>query len=250
MIQHFYQYTNKKFEYFYLESKLERSILTPIKNLVFLHGINDSVQNHFEFFEELASMGYNVYAFNLPLHGKSDNLSNLTWNSLSDLVNSFIKDTNIANLTVAGYSLGGAVLLNSLNKLQNLEKIVLISPYCYPLKYFSIEFLLGAFRFSVRNVYELFFKNNKKNPYNENIWNIFFAYKDLFTQEIDFNKEDINVKISLIILGKDEIIRLKGVQQRFKEFNNINISVLDNFSHNIYYITKDQQTVLCKLIAD
>lgn len=246
---HYYQYQGRKFEYLLIESGKPVSIFSPKKNLLFLHGINDCVQNHIEILNQLSNNGYDVYALNLPLHGKSDAINDLSWETLSDFLIQFIKDRNLYNLTMVGYSLGGAVILKSLSHLLDTEKIVLISPYCYPINLWSPLVWINMGKFILRNYYEQVRKPyGKPTPYINSIVNITLKYRHLFKENINFDLNEFKNTINMIILGKDELISAKQVEKRFREYKSISVYVLDNFSHNIYYISTDQTNVLVELI--
>lgn len=242
---HYCIYQGKKVEYIKLESN------TPFqKILLFLHGINDPFQNHTNLFNNFVNAGYKVFALNLPYHGKSDGFEEISWELLSEIVNSFIESNNLENITLIGYSLGGTVALDLIGRNPAIKQVSLISPYCEPLNYFSIKFIYRSGLFTYRNLHEILAKKyNKPTPYMTNMFKIFLKYAKLFTQKQNFNLKEFKGNINVVVLGKDEMIDADKVQRFFKDYSNVRVSILDNFTHNIYFINDQQAQILTSLLV-
>lgn len=106
------------------------------KNAVCFHGYGEEA-TAFEFFEKYTGNQYTFYSIDLPFHGKTewnDDLS-FSMNDLQEIVQEIINKekeqptTEIKNLTLLGFSLGGRVALSLLQLIpEKIEKLVLLAP--------------------------------------------------------------------------------------------------------------------------
>lgn len=115
-------YDDLKLEY--LEINNQKS-----KNLIFLHGFSSDFNFFNSWYPEL-SKNFNIYALNMPAHGKSEaKLDIMTEIDLMKIFIAWIKELQLNNLYLVGHSMGGALALMSVQELNDkIEKIILIGP--------------------------------------------------------------------------------------------------------------------------
>ncbi len=78
------------------------------QNLLLIHG---SGGDHTHWPEKLRNLsGINVYAIDLPGHGQSGGHGRKSVDDYADVTEAFVSAMNLSNVTLAGHSLGGAIV--------------------------------------------------------------------------------------------------------------------------------------------
>jgi len=98
-------------------------------NFVYIHGFNSVLDSFKNFFKSLHGEGFNVYSFELPNHG--DNYSYKKQFSYVEYVEYCIKrinDLKLDNVILMGHSMGGAIVANIFNSIENLNGVIFLSP--------------------------------------------------------------------------------------------------------------------------
>lgn len=98
--------------------------------IVLLHGIGANLTHWHVVLSILNENGYNVLAFELPGHGKNQDLNeSLTSRKLFDLCSKYLDVLDLGPMILVGNSLGGGVSLEyALRTPEKIRKLVLISP--------------------------------------------------------------------------------------------------------------------------
>jgi len=94
--------------------------------IVFIHGNSMSKKIWKKQFSSKLSERYNLIALDLPGHGESENLTSYDLHVLSTCISSVVTSLSLQNYFLVGNSLGGDLILQELNKLDNCKGIVLV----------------------------------------------------------------------------------------------------------------------------
>ena len=116
----------------HLSSKLSYSVFgTGEKILLVFHGYGHTHKN-MKGIEECLSEEYKIYSFDLFFHGFSEwnyDDSALTKEHWFSMLNAFLTENNIDKFSVMGFSLGGKVVLSTVEIMPyKIEKLFLIAP--------------------------------------------------------------------------------------------------------------------------
>jgi pimeloyl-ACP methyl ester carboxylesterase len=94
--------------------------------LVFIHGNSMSSKIWERQLESPLLNKYYLIAFDIPGHGESGNLSSYDLSVLAESISAVINSKGLKNYILVGNSLGGDLILQEIEKLQNCKGIVLV----------------------------------------------------------------------------------------------------------------------------
>lgn len=94
-----------------------RPALTPIADILYIHGYGDRFENHGSLFKAWADAGFRIITFDLPSHGESEeSLDSYTFGRLAKLVRHLERETREDKdrpLFLAGWSTGGLIAVRT-----------------------------------------------------------------------------------------------------------------------------------------
>lgn len=235
--------------------------------IILLHGGgNDALYPAVGFIKEILNIGYQVLTFDIDGHGKKST-SIYQSDSLLNCLNSFFanNDSYICNKKVflVGYSLGGAVMLNSLPNLENkVEGAVAISvplkleieneatsellcvfkgAFYRQVKHYGVYGLLPALGSFKRQNYPIRIKENVDK--NLEPWK---NYTNYFSES--FNKmhllESVQIiHIPLLIIGgeKDKIAPVSHLKELSSFNKNSKLVILNGETHLTTFMSKSTE---------
>jgi pimeloyl-ACP methyl ester carboxylesterase len=224
-------------------NKLVRRLTFRNTTVAFLNGIDDPFQNHLDYLRLIAKKGYDVYALNLPAHGKSAAVNNLSWEILVDIVNEFFLQHNLKNITLIGYSLGGGLALKLLQTYSyKFKEIKLIAPFCYSPDTIleDLKEVLSITKFGIFLIsqYKIFGKA-RPQLYTSNLQNISPMYVPLLLKyEFDLSSNQTPIKV--ILFQDDELINEKKASVVLNIVPHCSIEIIKNINHDMHFLKTDQ----------
>lgn len=229
-----------------------RMIQGKPKTIVFLHGFAVAYQNHEDMLHMLNTKGYNVYAINLPGHGRSDLDVKLSLESVVALVKDFILGLNLDEIFLIGYSFGGLVSLKLLEDESISSKVsraTLIAPLTYPLKikpgYLEMNFGKKSADVLVKTGLGAY---QKKIIYS-NIALLGPIYRNA-AYDFELNLTKNTVPLRILWLGDDEIIDSDQLKQDVKHFGNCELLAVPGYQHDIFNQPTDKLEDLLGIIVE
>jgi pimeloyl-ACP methyl ester carboxylesterase len=211
--------------------------------VLFLNGFADPFQNHLDLLNSISQRGYNIYAINLPGHGSSDFMPNLTVNVLVEIVDEFVRLENLSRVVIFGYSLGGGVALAALNqRLEWISELKLIAPMSYDFVNPDVHTMLIALRQSIH------LAENRLPPLTQvNIKSLlthYYKISDGFNYDLTQNSKPVNV----LLMEHDTIIPVAVSKLYLQKIQNVEITELPNLGHSLVQVTKNNtELILDKL---
>lgn len=107
-----------------------RGLIGKPNQVLFLHGYGHNFQVCELLLNQLANKGYDVYALNAPNHGESEVLNHVSWELLIDIVKEFLDKSDLHNIKLVGFSMGGSWALKVAEaKVEGLSEIVAVAPF-------------------------------------------------------------------------------------------------------------------------
>lgn len=211
------------------------------KILIFICGFGDPFQNHLDIHSVVAATGgFRVIGINLPGHGRSEQIHNVSWELLVDIVREFVLKEEIKEFYIGGFSMGGGVALKYASMYpEGIKGVKLLSPLCYDLPSIG-KLIKGGLKFSIN-----FLKNGFQNPskkekpigkiyplyYLEHFKSVLSGYN--FNKELLLKQEHLPIDV---IIGKDdEIIDVELIKQTLEGIPDVKIHIGEGFGHDIYY---------------
>lgn len=230
--------------------KLWRRLRGKSYQLLFLHGVNDSAQNHLEMLEDLARKGFDVYSFNYPGFGGSAKFSLLSWDILVELATHFAQTKKLKDITVVGYSMGGTVSLLLLERSPlQIRELKLIAPFCLPISRKDISVLnkiMNYFKHYISHRSQM--RSTIPDPLKVDMLYTIQRYVELFFCPLGLNPEKHDIAVHAVLLADDEVISNVQTAELLSRFPNHKIDVLDGVGHGIYYIENDYKQQLVNLL--
>ncbi len=215
----------------------------PIIMIPGLGSYNEQV--HF-FAEKLSKKGFRIITIDLPGYGKSKKV--LTRRSWSKRIKDIVETEKLQEFGMIGYSNGGLVCLNYIEKFGNPKFLILIST---PTNTFGRVCLTNL------NLIKNFIKENKRKFYS---WNAFCEYRTkksllfyikktgllrqiyniwlAFGYKPDFSK--INTNVLLIYGTKDVMVPLNEFKNLSKKIKNVEEVELKDQNHFVLYEKPDE----------
>lgn len=207
--------------------------------LIFLHGLFSDVRAYTHFINQLSTQ-FTVYAIDLPMHGKSSHhMDDVSLNSMTKLIHSFIIKHKIKNYTMVGFSAGTLLSINYASKYQ-LKNLILINPV--GLKYYDSR-LTEIFNLIIKKTAIDFFKsfsitinlipiwldNILRNTFNLKYW--YFLYSAI-GNDYSSNLKKINVTTTIFWANHDEVLPYKFAHQYKSNIKNSKLITL-NATHDL-----------------
>jgi alpha-beta hydrolase superfamily lysophospholipase len=102
-------------------------------NIIFIHGFGSCSFNAIKLLTNLFQKGFNVYAFDLPNHGKnSDYATQLTVDEYISFSIQKIKSFNLKKFFLMGHSMGGGIVSYIGSEFPTqIKGMILLSPFNY-----------------------------------------------------------------------------------------------------------------------
>lgn len=112
--------------YTYRNSKIAYSLEGEGECIVLLHGFLHDATMWNNYKSKWLKTGYSVLCLDLPGHGNSDVIENLSIETIADILNEILKEEKLNKVNIIGHSLGGYSGLAFAKKYpENLNKLIL-----------------------------------------------------------------------------------------------------------------------------
>jgi len=221
-------------------------------DILFIHGLMGS-STSFNDIIGLLEENFYITAIDLPGHGKSNLSINFNINEVSDVVEKFINHNFDDELHIVGYSLGGTITNNLLNRgLTNIKSAVFIDPW------FSNNTTIDLAAFKLLGFVEKREKNNWKN-YSDSkkyIVNMNPNLNELQNDSISKNRFDYDIRIwdsdvqkgtliqnklskitipSLLIRPESSLIRNSQIEKLKNNYSNFSIDEIADSTHMVIF---------------
>ncbi|MEC8750231.1 MAG: alpha/beta hydrolase [Chloroflexota bacterium] len=221
-------------------------------DILFIHGLMGS-STSFNDIIGLLEESFYITAIDLPGHGKSNLSINFNINEISDVVEKFINHNFDDDLHIVGYSLGGTITNNLLNRgLTNIKSAVFIDPW------FSNNTTIDLAAFKLLGFIEKREKNNWKNysDSKEYIVNMNPNLNELQNDSISKNRFDYDIRIwdsdvqkgtliqnklskitipSLLIRPESSLIRNSQIEKLKNNYSNFSIDEIADSTHMVIF---------------
>ena len=239
-VENFFEYSNDDSDVYPIQFF---SLQNPnaVQDFIFVNGFSDPVQNHEDIFRELADRGYRVWAINMPGHGKSGKVPQVNWETLVEIVRTFVTNMGIEEHVMGGFSMGGGVaLMYSGMYPDNIKAIRVLSPFCYGLTSMGQTFI-GAAKFTID-----FLRNSRANPSNKKppsneIYPMYYIphYSSVIMRPIEVNSKALkNIPIDVVVGDMDEVVNFELVKQALGELHNAKFRTVKGLGHDIYFVER------------
>lgn len=185
-----------------------------------IHGNGESYEIFDKLIEKLKS-DYTVYALDSRCHGKSENTSTISYNLMAEDTIAFIKELQIKNPILYGFSDGGIIGLLIAIKEPNLLSSLIISGA-------NITPDATTFLDTVMTKICYFFTRNKLIK--------------MMLDEPNIPLDDLH-KITVpthVIAGEKDVIKLKHTQLIADNIKNSTIEIIKGESHGSYIVHSDK----------
>ena len=221
-------------------------------DILFIHGLMGS-STSFNDIIGLLEENFYITAIDLPGHGKSNLSINFNINEVSDVVEKFINHNFDDDLHIVGYSLGGTITNNLLNRgLTNIKSAVFIDPW------FSNNTTIDLAAFKLLGFVEKREKNNWKN-YSDSkkyIVNMNPNLNELQNDSISKNRFDYDIRIwdsdvqkgtliqnklskitipSLLSRPESSLIRNSQIEKLKNNYSNFSIDEIADSTHMVIF---------------
>ncbi|MEC7270851.1 MAG: alpha/beta hydrolase [Chloroflexota bacterium] len=221
-------------------------------DILFIHGLMGS-STSFNDIIGLLEENFYITAIDLPGHGKSNLSINFNINEVSGVVEKFINHNFDNDLHIVGYSLGGTITNNLLNRgLTNIKSAVFIDPW------FSNNTTIDLAAFKLLGFVEKREKNNWKN-YSDSkkyIVNMNPNLNELQNDSISKNRFDYDIRIwdsdvqkgtliqnklskitvpSLLIRPESSLIRNSQIEKLKNNYSNFSIDEIADSTHMVIF---------------
>ncbi|MFS8131352.1 MAG: alpha/beta fold hydrolase [Candidatus Dojkabacteria bacterium] len=212
------------------------------KDFIFLNGIASPVQNCINLLTEIADRGYNVWAINMPGHGKSGMMHDVTWDLMQDILTKIIKSYDIKKPVLGGFSMGGALALRYFSEFPDqVDSVRLLSPLCYDLPSIH-ELVMNGVKFSLKFAKD-YWDNSEGKELPAHIYPYYYLRnysQTLFSGAIDPAKfKKLGHRIHIVVSYDDEIIEQERVRKAIRKIHGVTLDALHGFTHEMYYSTKE-----------
>jgi len=221
-------------------------------DILLIHGLMGS-STSFNDIIGLLEENFYITAIDLPGHGKSNLSINFNINEVSDVVEKFINHNFDDDLHIVGYSLGGTITNNLLNRgLTNIKSAVFIDPW------FSNNTTIDLAAFKLLGFIEKREKNNWKNysDSKEYIVNMNPNLNELQNDSISKNRFDYDIRIwdsdvqkgtliqnklskitipSLLIRPESSLIRNSQIEKLKNNYSNFSIDEIADSTHMVIF---------------
>lgn len=196
------------------------------KPLILLHG-NQEDLHIFDCLIKSLQDSYQIYALDSRNHGKSSKHIDISYDVMASDLFEFIKALNINKPTLLGFSDGGVIALKLAIIAPNLlDKMILCGTnYNYKgLEKSTYKDILRAYKLS-----------------NNSLLKLMLKYPKIPKTKL----KKINLE-TLIIVGKNDVIKLKHTQKLHHLIKKSKLIILDSKSHDDYIVDKDDLKSIIK----
>ena len=213
--------------------------------LVFMHGGGVDHKYYDSFVKEL-SKTYRVFAFSNPGFGKSTPIKKYTIAHMNQIIDSFVEAMKIKDFILVGHSLGAGFSLGyaAHNKKYNITKLVLISPFIFPITENLPKFVLNLAKDGrIEREHLPVFKSKKTAvkfmyKYVATAYQSFKLYLFLKTNDLSKYLKDIKVR-TLGIIGLDDIVLSVSLQKKgLEQIDNVKILEYTGSGHDLLFSKK------------
>ncbi len=220
-------------------------------NVIYLHGFNFPFQNNMNLLEGLALEQINLWAINFPGHGNSEEIEEISWERLVDIVRAFIEERQLTDVILLGYSMGGGVSLKAIEYGIPLSAVVLLCPFTISFKLDSADPTRAIE--AAREVLQQIAPTNKVNrkkpkPWTGAITYILENYVRVFT-DFTVNLENNTTPIEVTIAKEDKILLPEQIKETLKDVNKVKFKEIKHQGHDIYYIDDAKIDVLISTLS-
>lgn len=221
------------------------------KNIIILPGWGNT-RNTFYDLINLLKKDHSVYIFDYPGFGNSPIINTeLTIYDYTDIINSFIKDNNIINITIISHSFGGrisSILIGKYNlNIDNLILInvagikrinikILVKRYIYKIKKILFNILPKETRYKARK--KLLKKYSSKDYISLPI-NMHKTFNNIIKENLYKYYKRISTRTLIIWGNKDIDTPLKDAYLLNKIINNSKLLIYNNKDHFSYLNNKN-----------
>lgn len=225
--------------------------------IVFLHGWMSSKTVYEGIIEEL-SKSYRCISVDLPGFGKSDSLTKMSIERISQALNKLIRKLDLKHFYLVGNSMGGAVAILYANSYPDkIRKIVLISPFVSfkqfsKLIFYSIRYVIPYLltRKIISPIFKLFsisldysynhkidkavLKQIKKERVKRRAINAFKIVYQLSNLDIYKFLRKIRKDVLLVYGSRDPLLSLRPLESIFGVLTNIHLAVFEDVRHFVF----------------
>jgi len=189
----------------YQETIFKKHWWFPRGTIVFIHGYNSNWNVSNCFLTQLYNKRFNVYAFDLPNHGKSEVIEEPVFKKYCSFVIDKINSLNKKKIILIGHSMGGGIVSAINTNINNLKKIVLIDPLQKKARSNIVEFIKHPSKFFslIRSAAHLLLHNNSQNKNLEKGKLLNEIVKEESIEDIENGLKSIQVP-TLLIFGEDD----------------------------------------------
>jgi pimeloyl-ACP methyl ester carboxylesterase len=239
--------------------------------VVFLHGLSSNHTTWLNIISAVHEIGYNSLTLDLRGHGLSDKTKKrdlYSFSVFSDDLNKILKQEDIADIILVGYSFGGEIAIDySINYPEFVKKLVLISAnFTSPLDYRGLSILnpvfsgvlnaLGGLLLWQGNGKYMYYQHKdsvgywdsvldgfRTMPISINFWMLSLMFG------IDFRRQIQKLDISTIIIrgSGDLFISQKEVEDASKNIKKSKVIVSKHPSH---FVASDSQDEIKEVIIN
>lgn len=217
---------------------------------------------HYMAFQEVLGKDYSIYSFDLFFHGRSFwpyKDQPITKKLLNEIIKKFLKENEIKEFSLMGYSLGGKIVLSILeNCHENIRELILIAPdgiklnpwyiiatkftpirrffkslITHPGRFHSVATMLNSLGLVNNSFYrfaesQMDTKEKRKRVYST--WVVFRKLKFNMNKIAEFiNKNNINL---IIFLGShDRLVTRRHIKKLTNKLHKYELKIL-NSGHN------------------
>jgi pimeloyl-ACP methyl ester carboxylesterase len=233
--------------------KLEYDIFgeNNTNDLLFIHG-GGTDYHFYEDFLIFLSKEYRVFSFSYPGFGKSSNISSYTTEKMVEVIDGFVEQLGLKKFVLVGHSMGGgfAIAYTALRPNREITKLVLLSPFIYPIKEDILTLSRNLTKQGIIESEYIPSKSNKKNnpflvvlsKYSKTIKLVNMIRLYNFLKKNDLSKYISQIKIP--VLGvfdiNDIVLSPENQEKGLSLFNNKQIIKYTEYGHNVLFAKKEE----------
>lgn len=246
-----FTYKGKKVEFIHIPRKSSLNVLNRFKNpVVFLHGLGDCFQNNLDIIEFVAEIGHEAYAINFPGSMGSEQVSEISWDMLVDIVRTLLERKKLKDVILFGHSMGGGIALKCLEAGDlSISALKSFAPFCYDLNPGDIDDMAkGYLKFwgnlaSDKNEHS----PDSPDPLHAKLLYLVKEYLKIFFN-FNLNLKNNTVPIIVVLSEKDELINHTAAQNALSKIGQVKIVSISSTNHNLYFETDRVKKEVVRLL--